>query len=143
MGIQDKKESIEHKNNKDKSKISSSKKGNKKYNNDLLMLLNEADKITLNDLQFDNILKEQSQILCNINDILNEEKGIKSDKSVCNIFDMKKDSKFKEILAAMNNKKYNKIINTKNIHIVKQTKRRRIINDRNKLQIKYSKKRKL
>ena len=59
-----------------RSKVKNEKNdNNNNYNNDLLMLLNEADHITLDDFEFDNILKEQSQILCNINNILNRALG--------------------------------------------------------------------
>jgi hypothetical protein len=92
-------------------KLKNSKdKNNKKYNDDLLMLLNEADHITLDDLEFDNILKEQSKILCNINHILTVEhnkgkNGKINENPVCNITNLNKDSKFKKIISNIENKK--------------------------------------
>ena len=38
----------------------------KKYNKDLNYILNEAKKITLDDLEFDNMFNQQSKILCDI-----------------------------------------------------------------------------
>ena len=74
-------------------------------NDDILMLLKEAEHITLDDLNFDNILKEQKQILCNINDILKKENKdiskLSSNKQQlsCNIDNLKNDTKFKNILS--------------------------------------------
>ena len=74
---------------------------------DLLSLLNEADKITLNDLDFDTILNEESKILCNINKIVSKEdktKGKfdtknKDNNPLCNIINSNNDSKFKSMLS--------------------------------------------
>ena len=85
------------------SKSNKSNKSNKSTNDDLLMLLNEAENITLDDLEFDNILKEQGQILCNINNIIS---GTKNENPVCNIANLKTDSKFKKILSRVIKKKH-------------------------------------
>jgi len=69
--------------------------------------LNEADKITLNDLDFDTILNEESKILCNINKIVSKEdktKGKfdtknKDNNPLCNIINSNNDSKFKSMLS--------------------------------------------
>ena len=82
-----------------------SKKSKTIQNDDILMLLKEAEHITLDDLNFDNILKEQKQILCNINTILKEENkdisklSSNKQKSSCNIDNLKNDTKFKNILS--------------------------------------------
>jgi len=47
-------------------------------------LLIEADKITLDDLEFDKILNEEKTILCDIRKILKKESGLQVDLSVCN-----------------------------------------------------------
>ena len=84
-------------------------KTNKNTSKDLLMLLDEADKITLDDLEFDFILKEQTKILCDINDILNKENNIKTKSNkICNIEHLKTDTKFKEMLTNYNKKSNNK-----------------------------------
>ena len=98
-------------------------KNKKKYNKELLMLLNEADHITLDDLEFDNILKEQSKILCNINEILNFENnkgknGKLNVNPVCDISNLNKDSKFTKILS-----KITENTNTNN-NIIKITKKK-------------------
>jgi hypothetical protein len=104
-----------------KTKLKSSKekiKNNKKTigtlksikttdDDDLLSLLNEADKITLNDLDFDTILNEESKILCNINKIVSKEDKIKGkfdtknkdNNPLCNIINSNNDSKFKNMLS--------------------------------------------
>jgi len=122
--IQSKKKNKNKNKNKIKNKIKNKNKNNNNNNNlknnDLLMLLNEAKSITLNDLDFDNILKEQGQILCNINDILNKENKILNEKDdkkddkiddkkddkkddlgvkTCNINNLNTDLKFKNILS--------------------------------------------
>ena len=94
--------------------------------NDLLLLLTEADKITLNDLDFDNILKEQSKMLCNINNIVNKEGEIKGqiksknkdNNPLCNIINTNNDSKFKSMLSNYKKKliSKSKISKTRKIH---------------------------
>jgi hypothetical protein len=104
--------------------------------NDLLLLLNEADKITLNDLDFDNILKEQSKILCNINNIVTKEGNIKGqikstnkdNNPLCNIINTNNDSKFKSILSKYKQKlisknTISKISKTRKINKSKKTKK--------------------
>lgn len=82
-----------------------SKKSKTIRNDDILILLKEAKHITLDDLNFDNILKEQKQILCNINTILKKENKDISELSnstqqtSCNINNLKNDTKFKNILS--------------------------------------------
>ena len=53
----------------------------KKIDNTLKQILNEANKITLDNKEFDNILNEQNAILCNINHILDK---TPEDKRICN-----------------------------------------------------------
>lgn len=50
----------------------------KSLNNDLQFILGEADKITLTDLEFDNLFKEQSKILCDIKTLLNKDRDANS-----------------------------------------------------------------
>ena len=83
------------------SKISKiSKKINKdKANLDLRELLNKAEKITLDDLDFNKILKEQKQVLCDIQKMFHIKQGITQDETVkCNIKNLKKDENIKEII---------------------------------------------
>ena len=60
-----------------------SKKNSRHTETDLNRILEEADKITLKDLEFDRNFKEQSTILCDIKNLLQKEKGIK--QSTCNL----------------------------------------------------------
>jgi hypothetical protein len=73
-------------------------------NNNLKIILNEADKITMNQLEFDTIFKEQSKILCDIKTLLNNEK--KGTITKCNIIG-KNDNKFNKLLD-MYKKKYSR-----------------------------------
>jgi hypothetical protein len=61
-------------------------------------LLIEADKITLNDLEFDKILKDEKNILCDIRKILKKESGLQVDLSVCNKTDSAKNTQHAEKL---------------------------------------------
>ena len=70
----------------------------KTYNNSLKFILDEADKITLDDIEFDNILKEQSSILCDIKQILHNESKNKNSEFTCNISNIKNDNKFKKMI---------------------------------------------
>ena len=116
--------------NKSINKSKGKSKNNYNYNKDLIMLLKEADNITLNDLEFDNILKEQSKILCNINTILNIEnnkgnKDIINKNPVCDISKLNKDTKFKKLLSNFtikNNNTKSMNIKTKAKSIVKYVK---------------------
>jgi len=80
------------------SKIS--KKINKdKENSALQELLKKADKITLDDLNFNKILKEQKKVLCDIQKMFHIKQGITQDEPVkCNIKNLKKDENIKEII---------------------------------------------
>ena len=60
-----------------------SKKNSNQSQTDLNRILEEADKITLKDLEFDRNFKEQSAILCDIKNLLQKEKGIK--QSTCSL----------------------------------------------------------
>lgn len=70
----------------------------KTYNNSLKFILDEADKITLDDIEFDNILKEQSNILCDIKQILHNESKNKNSEFTCDISNIKNDNKFKKMI---------------------------------------------
>ena len=107
MGTDDKKKLSSFKKQKNNKKNISKDTNINKYNDDILMLLKEADKITLDDVEFDNILKEETKILCNINNILNEEKGIKDENKICNISHLTRDSKFKEMISKISTEKQN------------------------------------
>ena len=101
-----------------------SSKHKKKYENDLLMLLNEADHIVLDDLELDNILKEQSKILCNINEILNFENnkgknGKLTKNPVCELSHLNL-NKSKEIINNMPKKKFNNLFNPNSMKITKK-----------------------
>jgi hypothetical protein len=63
-----------------------------KHNNNLGLkeLLVEADKITLNDLDFNKILKEQTSILCNIQKMLHYENNINNNEAFkCKLSNLK------------------------------------------------------
>ena len=70
----------------------------KTYDNNLKFILDEADKITLDDIEFDNILKEQSSILCDIKQILHNESKNKNSEFICDISNIKNDNKFKKMI---------------------------------------------
>ena len=95
------------KKNKSVSSIGSLKSNKSTDDNDLLSLLTEADKITLNDLDFDTILNEESKILCNINNLVNKQGKIKGqfdtknkdNNPLCNIINSNSDSKIKNMIS--------------------------------------------
>jgi hypothetical protein len=95
-------------------------KKSKQYNSNLGLkeLLEEADKITLDDLDFNKILKEQSSILCNIQKMLHYENN-KNNKEPfkCNIMNLKNDANLKKII---NEYKNNNIVNTNKYLVPKQ-----------------------
>jgi hypothetical protein len=103
-----------------------SSKHKKKYENDLLMLLNEADHIILDDLELDNILKEQSKILCNINEILNFENnkgkngknGKLTKNPLCEISNL--NNRSKEIINIMPKKNLNQFLKPNSMKITKK-----------------------
>lgn len=66
--------------------------------NDLKLILNEADKVTMNDLEFDTIFNEQSKILCDIKTLLQNEKTGKTSLSKCNLFEKKGNKNLKQLL---------------------------------------------
>jgi len=92
------------------------KKDKKDKNELLLMLLKESDKITLDDLNFDNILKEQGNILSNINEILDSDIFNKNipNKEIPSKENPSKDNKFKNMISEyklIKTQKKNKIKN--------------------------------
>jgi hypothetical protein len=98
------KQHIKKKNNSKDSKDSKSSKSSKSsldskingsLDNNLKTILDEADKITMNELEFDTIFKEQSKILCDIKTLLTNEKNGTITK--CNIIG-KNDNNFKQLL---------------------------------------------
>ena len=95
-------------------------KKSKQYNSNLGLkeLLEEADKITLDDLDFNKILKEQSSILCKIQKMLHYEnnKNIK-EPFKCNIMNLKNDANLKKII---NEYKNNNIVNINKYLVPKQ-----------------------
>ena len=105
--IKVKKTKLKTSNLKIKNSVGSLKNDKSTDENDLLLLLNEADKITLNDLDFDTILNEQSKMLCNINSIVNKEGKVKGqienknkdNNPLCKIINSNNDSKFKTMLS--------------------------------------------
>ena len=68
----------------------------KKINETLKQILNEADKITLDNKEFDNILKEENAILCNMNHIL--DKKTPEDKKICNKVIKKNDRQLNQMI---------------------------------------------
>ena len=95
-------------------------KKSKLYNSNLGLkeLLEEADKITLDDLDFNKILKEQSSILCNIQKMLHYENNKNSKEPFkCNIMNLKNDANLKKII---NEYKNNNIVNINKYLVPKQ-----------------------
>ena len=94
---------IKYKRKQKKQKVQISKIS-KKINKDkanlaLRELLDKADKITLDDLDFNKILKEQKKVLCDIQKMFHIKQGITQDEPVkCNIKNLKKDENIKEII---------------------------------------------
>jgi hypothetical protein len=70
---------------------------------DLKIILEEADKITMNDLEFDKLFREQSKILCDVKTLLQKDKDI-TNSSKCNLSTIKTTSKFKQHLNNLKNK---------------------------------------
>jgi len=62
---------------------------------DLKIILEEADKITMNDLEFDKLFREQSKILCDVKTLLQKDKDI-TNSSKCNLSTINTTSKFKQ-----------------------------------------------
>ena len=94
-----------------------------KYNNNLSLkeLLVEADKITLNDLDFNKILKEQSSILCNIQKMLHYENNINNKEAFkCKLSNLKKDKNLQKLITEYKTKNINKYVNTKNMKYMYQ-----------------------
>ena len=80
-------------------KVSYKKINKDKANLALRELLDKADKITLDDLDFNKILKEQKKVLCDIQKMFHIKQGITQDEPVkCNIKNLKKDENIKEII---------------------------------------------
>ena len=94
-----------------------------KYDKNIEEILTEADKITIDDLEFDNIIKEQPQMICNINKMLNIKKG-KTDTTKCNIKNIKNDKELKLLIKDFD-KNYKKF-GTKSLkHITKSEKKKK------------------
>ena len=84
---------------------------------DLQFILGEADKITIGELEFDKLFREQSKILCDVKTLLQKDKDI-TNSSKCDLSTIKNDSKFKQIINNLKNKystnkQNNKIHNSK------------------------------
>ena len=69
---------------------------NKKVDATLKEILSEADKITLDNNEFDKILNEQNAILCDINHML--DKNTPEDKKICNPVITKSDYKLNKMI---------------------------------------------
>jgi len=81
-------------------------------NTKLKEILKEAEHITLDDLEYDTILQEQSNILCDIKQILHNEKYgnvDNSNKFTCNIPNIKNDKTFKKLVFDYHNSNSRKI----------------------------------
>lgn len=97
-------------------KVSYKKINKDKANLALRELLDKADKITLDDLDFNKILKEQKKVLCDIQKMFHIKQGITQDEPVkCNIKNLKKDENIKEIIEEY---KQGKRENVEKIHIL-------------------------
>lgn len=88
---------------------------------DLQFILEEADKITIGELEFDKLFREQSKILCDVKTLLQKDKDI-TNSSKCDLSTIKNDSKFKQILNNLKNKYSTKKQNNK-IHHSKKTRK--------------------
>ncbi len=69
---------------------------NKKIDETLKEILSEADKITLDNNEFDKILREQNAILCDLNHML--DKKTPEDKKICNPVITKTDFKLNKMI---------------------------------------------
>jgi len=94
-----------------------------KYEQNIEEILKEADKITIDDLEFDNIIKEQPQMICNINKMLNIKKG-KTDTTKCNIKNIKNDKELKLLIKDFD-KNYKNFGNKSLKHIIKSEKKKK------------------
>ena len=105
-------------------------------NLDLKELLKEADKITLDDLDFNKILKEQTNILCNIQKMIHYENNANiKEPFKCNITNLKND---KNLQIMINKYKNNKHHNNK-INFKKKTKLKTVSNYKNSKKYLYKK----
>jgi len=86
---------------------------------DLQFILGEADKITIGELEFDKLFREQSKILCDVKTLLQKDKDI-TNSSKCDLSTIKNDSKFKQILNNLKNK-YSTIKQNNKINHSKKT----------------------
>jgi len=85
---------------------------NMNTNTNLKEILKEAEHITLDDLEYDTILQEQSNILCDIKQILHNEKYgnvDNSNKFTCNIPNIKNDKTFKKLVLDYHNSNSSKM----------------------------------
>jgi hypothetical protein len=75
----------------------------KSFNEELRELLNQADKITLRDLEFDRLFKEQGAILCDIRNILKNG----TTPATCKLLSQnpKQERRFNELYNTMRNEK--------------------------------------
>lgn len=73
-------------------------KKNNTLDSDLSNILAEANKITINDLEYNTMFKEQSQILCDIKNLLNNEKTCISTVEKCNTNSAKSNTQFHNLL---------------------------------------------
>jgi hypothetical protein len=75
----------------------------KSFNEELRELLNQADKITLRDLEFDRLFKEQGAILCDIRNILKNG----TTPATCKLLSQnpKQERRFTELYNTMRNEK--------------------------------------
>jgi hypothetical protein len=81
-------------------------------NTKLKEILKEAEHITLDDLEYDTILQEQSNILCDIKQILHNEKYgnvDNSNKFTCNIPNIKNNKTFKKLVFDYHNSNSSKM----------------------------------
>ena len=89
-------------------KITNNNNNNNKNIVGLKTLLEEADKITLDDLDFNKILQEQSSILCDIKRILHYENNPNNKEEFkCNIMHLKKDKKLHHMINEYKNNNKN------------------------------------
>ena len=101
----------------------------KSINKDLQSILDEADKITIDDLEFDKLFKEQAKILCDIKTLLEKDNQQSQRETLqkCNLTSStsNNDSEFKQLLSTFK-KKYSsnpKITKTDTGALTKETKK--------------------
>jgi len=98
-------------------------------NNDetLKYILDEAENITLDDLDFDNLIKDQKNMLCDIRNILNmNKKDGEQANTKCNAENLKTDNKLNKIIDMYKQKTVLSNKPTLNYNKVKSTKSRKL-----------------